>query len=748
MQIANPIQMNDWGIKKFLRAVLSIQLLALIIMGSDAMGSQIPIIRQIILFIYLTFIPGLILLRVFKLHKLANIETFLYTVGLSLSVLIFTGFFMNMIFPYFGISRPISEVPLIILITAITLVLCILSYIRDKDYSDPSYLKIKEIVSPAILFLSLIPFLAIFGTYLVNFYHTNIVLIILIIAIALIVALIIFDAFIPMNLYSLAVLVIAISLLFFHSLINVYIPPWDIHQEYHLANLVKINSFWNSALPQMINGMLSIVILAPIYSDILDMDITWVLKIIYPLLYSLVPLGLYRIFQKQTDDKTSFISCFFFMSVFTFFLEMVELARQEIAELFLILLILLIMDKNMNRTLNIFLSVIFSISMIVSHYGLSYIFVFYIFFSWLLFILMESQSLRQSWIPFYFRRGMLPNTEVDLEAKEKRRISANFVLLFFILSISWYMFTSNSLTFNTMIRISDHIASTISSDFLNPDANQALNFLISKTVSPLHNVTKYLHIITQVFIIVGVLKLILRHRAMNFQDEYAAFSLLSCVICFMNLAIPGVSNSFNTTRFYHISLIFLAPFCVVGGVTVFKYLSKGFKVYTFRNENHTNLQISAKFFSIFLLIFFLFNTGFVYELERDVPYGPLGTARMMITNEVNSIDLGYVYEYDALSAGWLSKNIEKKYSVYADYISNNMVLISYGMLPLEYWFMNELSDNKLYPLGSYFYLRHANLAKNIIIGQQKRWNIDDVLPSHNKLCVLYANGGSEICYYD
>lgn len=115
---------------------------------------------------------------------------------------------------------------------------------------------------------------------------------ILIILLAIISLLIAFDKFIPKNLYPLAVFVIAISLLYHNSLISMYIWGWDTHHEYYLSNLVIANPLWVSTIPYAVNAMLSIVMFAPIVSSICNMSLTWVFKIIYPLLFSLVPLGL------------------------------------------------------------------------------------------------------------------------------------------------------------------------------------------------------------------------------------------------------------------------------------------------------------------------------------------------------------------------------------------------------------------------------------------------------------------------
>ncbi len=53
MQLNNPFQMNDWEIGKFLNVVIGIQLALWGTIGLDFVGLQIPIIRQLIGFIYL-----------------------------------------------------------------------------------------------------------------------------------------------------------------------------------------------------------------------------------------------------------------------------------------------------------------------------------------------------------------------------------------------------------------------------------------------------------------------------------------------------------------------------------------------------------------------------------------------------------------------------------------------------------------------------------------------------------------------
>lgn len=736
MQLNNPLQMNDWGIKKFLTVVLAIQFAMWGAIGLDVMGLKIPILREFVGFIYLTFIPGIILLRILKLHKLGNIETLLYTVGLSIATLMFTGLFMNTVYPVFGIYRPISLTFLIITISIIVLLLCILSYVRDKDFSDPSFVDSEDILSPPALFLCLIPFLAVFGTYLVNFYYNNILLMFLIVILAIIVLLIAFDKFIPQNLYPLAVFIIATSLLLHRSLISMYITGWDIQFEHYLGNLVKMNSIWDPTIPNNCNAMLSVVMLPPIYSIVSDMSIVWVFKIIYPLLFSLVPLGLYRVFQKQTDDKIAFLSCFFFVSLFTFYGEMLALARQQIAELFLVLLILLMIDKNMDKMKKALLFIVFGASLVVSHYGTSYLYMFCLISAWLILVLMNSPSIKKLKDNIYAKYSTdvcykISGKPISLKI-ENKTISSTFILLFIVFALTWYMYVSSSSAFDTIVHIGNHIASSIFTEFLNPEAAQGLYLIIGETLSPLHNVAKYLHLTTQFLIVVGALKLFLKREGVKLVDEYIAFSLVNLVICFCALAIPYFASALNTSRLYQITLVFLALFCVIGGITFFKLMSGVIKVPW---TDHC-IENSLKILSIFFAIFLLFNSGWVYELAKDHPTS---------ISLNNTIDGPRFNELEVLGAKWLNGKKDSKSSVYGD--QSGWLLLN-GIIGFKNGRYN--GDSKSLPNDAYIYLRSLIVKEGkITINEPSKYYIDlhnstffnEVLIHRNK---IYANGGSEI----
>ena len=748
MQINNPFQMNDWEIKNFLKVILAVQLALWGVIALDALGLQIPILRQVIGFIYLTFIPGILILRILKLHKLGNIETLLYTVGLSIATLMFTGLFMNTVYPLFGISGPISLVPLIITISVIVLLLCVLSYVRDKNFSDPSFINMKDVLSLPALFLCLIPFLAVFGTYLVNFYQTNILLMFLIVIIATIVLLIGFDKFIPKNLYPVAVFVIAISLLFHRSLISMYLTGWDVHTETYLANLVTIAAQWDSTIPSTVNAMLSIVMLAPIFANICSMSLTWVFKIIYPLLFSLIPLGLYRVFQKQTDDKIAFLACFFFMSVSSFWV--ISSRRQWTAELFLVLLILAMIDKSMNKMKRSFLFIVFGISLAVSHYGTSYIYMFCLIAAWLILISIDEPTIQKLRDNFYAKISRYKNrisTSNPISSKVKgRTITSGFVLIFITFTLLWYMHVSSSSAFNTIVYIGDHVASSIYMDFLNPEAAEGLGMMLAKPQTGLlHEVNRVISYLNQIFIIIGVLVLLLKYMELKFEKGYGTFSMINLGILFASISLPFFASSLNMTRVYHITLIFLAPFCIIGGITVFRAVSKVVRV-TWTNKS---VKSSLKVLSVYFVIFMLYQTGFVYQVAEgysgSISIGQEEIKKYGDAKEKVSFYDGYIPEKDVFGARWLSKNRDGT-TIYADYSSTRRVLQSYGMIKAKP--RRVLSNTTRVRANEYIYLGHLNVIDGLMHTRTEKqtfiYNTTELSPIIDKKNKIYSNGGSYV----
>jgi uncharacterized membrane protein len=336
MKIENPFKLQNWKFKKFMLVILSIQISLLGLFGLNNIGIDTSILRPLVGFVYLSFVPGYLLLRILKLHKLDGIESLSYALGLSIFVAMFAGFFANMIYPKFGIVKPISEFPIVITLSGIVFLLCLVAYFVNRNKYLPDYIDLKDLSTPQFLFLSLIPFMAVFGTYLVKYYQNNILLMIMIPILALIIFIIgYYDTVIPEKLYPYAIWVIAISLLLEMSLITTYFPTGD--SEIFMANEVIGNGYWDYNVPYNHYSILSTKILLPIIYFICNINLDWAYKTIIPLWISILPMLVYNISLNYLSNKQAFFaSCIYITSntlgyVYIFLLTM----RQFLAVFYL-----------------------------------------------------------------------------------------------------------------------------------------------------------------------------------------------------------------------------------------------------------------------------------------------------------------------------------------------------------------------------------------------------------------------------
>ena len=404
---------------------------------------DIPVARQVIGFLYLTFIPGFVILKLFKEDKLGLTETVLFSVGLSVAFMLLAGLLVNEVGLFVGVKQPLEPTILVLVLSAFVLLATLVNYFRGSHDLPPIGLTKDNVWK--ILVLCLLPVLSIAGAYVANVTGNTSVLLL---ALASVLAVFIVAAYSKrldiQKLHLIIILLIAITLLFQFSLISNYVQGYDIKTENYVATLTQSSGYWNSsasfssAVYGRFYSMLSITVLPTVYANILNMDPTWVFKIIYPLIFALVPIALYFLWRNKLGASVAFISAFLFMSQVTFYTEIPALARQMIGEAFFVLLFLLLFSKNI-RTQNVkILFVIFSFCLIISHYSMAFIFAFFIAIMWLV--------------------GYLAK-------KPNRHLSLSMVILFLVLMFSYYTITSSSANITSIAQN------------LNPIVNGLNNFL-------------------------------------------------------------------------------------------------------------------------------------------------------------------------------------------------------------------------------------------------------------------------------
>lgn len=705
-----------------LRLILAAQLAMFLTIGLD-----IPIARQIVGFVCISFIPGILILRILRLNLKSRVSTFLFSVGLSAAFLMFVGLLVNELYPLFGVLRPLSTIPLTITISGLTLSLFFVCYKQDLARTENANPAMKSrTVSSKALFLVFIPLLSVIGALYVN---VPILLLMIIVIAALFALSVSSSRLVAAKLYPLVIFAISTALLFHTSLISKHLMGYDVLLEYYVFKLTEIKGYWQppgivtyASATATFKSVLSITILPTIYSLLLNIEGELIFKIIYPLVFSLIPVALYRIYERQTGKLVALISTLFFMSspIVFYGVEPLSLARQMIGTLFLALSILLLVDKTIAPRKRQVLFLIFGAALVVSHYALSYLYLFYIIFTFIL----------------------------TYKRDAKKMLSGESVLLLIAMTFSWYMYVSDS-PLRALTNAIQNIYYRFSIDLFNPQARSPWIFsLLSRPASGILGlVHRMLFYIQNLFIIIGIIELIAKPKKTKFDPEYRLMSILSMFILFLCVAVPNFAPTINLTRFYAITIQFLAPFFVLGGKTVLSWADKAGMIFSQKLGKVSYRTLELRLVSVVLIASFLFEVGFVNHVTGGYPNSySLDLERKKTTNDLTVRIIlyeNYIPEQDVFSAIWLSKNVDEASKVYADRVSRNHVLTSYALIPRER--VRLLSNSTILEHGAYVYLRHLNIVDSVIRTYGESFintsGISSLLNESNK---IYSNGDSEI----
>lgn len=473
MEFRNIFTLNDWKFKEFATAILLIQVLMWVVGFFSYNQMHIPIFNDIITLLYLSLVPGVLILRILKLHKLGNTFTTLLSVGLSILSVLVIGLVMNQLYPLLGIYHPIETIPLLVTFTVYNMILLALSYVRDREYFhySSSKLSFELLTSNQFICLCILPLIAIIGAYTLQYYGRNEIQILLLLLICVLVLAMAWG-YLKKEYYHIAIFSIAISILYYSVLISNHIWGYDIFFEYQFATYVIKNGVWDHTWPHAYNAMLSVVMYAPVFNKLSGMTLTWILKFIYPFLFSLISIGLYKIFNKHTGGKIAFLAAFFFIAYNGFsYGWMVQMARQQIAEIFLVLLVWLMIDRNIPQIKRKLLYLLFGVGLILSHYSVTYLFMFMLLATIVILSLLSS------------RFGNILNTILIMFGSERKYFGEYFKVknqtislplsLFFIgFIVVYYSLTADSKPiaslFDALRIVSKNVNTIVTSGSVNP----------------------------------------------------------------------------------------------------------------------------------------------------------------------------------------------------------------------------------------------------------------------------------------
>jgi uncharacterized membrane protein len=716
-KIATKVGEETVNNKEILTVLIAVEVATIV-----SIAFNILFARQILCFLFLTFVPGFMLFRLLNSGNIGILKTGLYSVGLSLVFLMFAGLLLNMLPPVLGYVNPLSTTTVTFFIIAVTLVLTAAVLLQKEKEPTTSAKRHTFKVTPVVAFFIALPFITILGAELADIFNSTIVLMVVTALIAILVFAIFSRRMLPQTSYPLVLFSIAFFLLIGTSLISNYVVGTDVQTETYYAQLTSVTSRWNPTIQQPYNGMLSVTILPTVMSKIMAFDIPWIFKVVYPVIFTSVPVALYLAYRKQTNAAIAFLAVFFFMSMDTFFLQMLGLARQMIAEVFFGLLILLLVDKSLDISKRRILFFVFGAGLIVSHYSLGYILVFYMLLALLL-------------ARFFKSPGDKSKPDVTVA------IAGGLIGL----TLVWDLLVTPS-AFQSLQTFVAYVVEQVQSHAPSP----GISGLMPVYLSPLHDVSKYLFLFVQGLIVVGFVGLLVRRKTSGFNREYAAMSVASFIILLLTLLVPSFGSAgLNVTRFYHVTLFFLAPLCIIGPIFVLSVAAKIKNRISPPKQPERTISKTLKKWWLFavtvvLVLFFLFQVGFVYEATSDSTPSSLALSKNRMQDWTLYLNELYIEPEEISAAQWIATHYDPKRAVFGDFGAK--YLTSYGPIAYENYHLLDPGLKSWLTSDNYFYFGAWNLQHGKVEGMTEEWDMSDFAFVHNDTSKIYSNGLAEIYY--
>lgn len=723
---------------------------------------DLPFLRQILGFFFLTILPGLLILQILKLNKIGSTEKVVLSVGLSISFLMFFGLLLNNLSLSFGYKTPLSTISLLLLFNLAFITLGIIGYKLNKPQTF--FLMNLNLSLPEKGFLMVpifFPVLSIFGTHIMNTTNNNIILMFLLFLIPIYIAFVcFFNQKFTRRLYSVVIFLISISLLLIFMLRFPHIYGNDIHTEYYFFQTTFDNLHWSIFEHSILDACLSVSLLPTIFQSIMNLNAQeYLFKGIYVSICSFGPLTIYILSKKYIGELYAFLASFFFISQLTF-LSVAGNPRTNVAIFFVALAFTAFFSDKIDPLKRRILFVVFMTSCIVSHYSTAYIF-------------------------FFIMLGSFIGIKILLKKYTfKKTITLTIVLLFFALIFFWYSQITER-AFNSGVSFIERTAINLNKFFIEESRASQVKKLIGKELA--YPVLSRANLAFTwgifIFIGIGILTMLKRYKEMidisnvkfkkidflktKFEMEYLVIALACIGLLVVMVALPYISVAYSIQRLYFSIIIILSIHFVIGGMMLSKHLffllqntflfckslygkiasqetcikrkscffGRAFFFKERLDEKNASQVWSYLVILSILVPYFLFQTGAMYEIF-GAPAGDI------LSSKGEGYDREYVHDSESCAAKWLMTNGEKTFRIYTPDPYGELRLISQGKISPNR--IDNYSFSRHRKLEGYIYLNYYNVIKGKLTVKDITHSMteySDMIIEKNK---VYNSGGSEI----
>jgi len=691
----------------------------------------------IITLVFFLFIPGYLLLNLLKHEIKSRWEISSFSLGLSLLLLMIGGLALNSTY-LIGLKQPLTTINIFIMLDLMTVIL--LAFNKKKKIKLPKiHFSLPKEKTVFALILTFLPFLAAGGAISLNNGGPNVLTMALFALIPIIFVLLIWRKNLE-SLYPYAIFMIGLSVLFSTSLRGWFITGHDIHHEFSVFQSTIQNNLWAVRTPSgdPYNASLSITILPTIIAKITTVPAMYVYKLVFQIIFSFGLIPIYLFIKKFSNERKALIGAILFISFPPFLNDMPFLNRQEIAYIFFGLLMLTTFTK-MAQKPKIILTIVFLISIMLSHYSTNYATLGILLLSWMFYKLLTLKLVvKQPFdLPILNLRVIilalfltfLWNSQITKTTAGFEHTLANT----FNGIIHNKLEQSNGVTY-ALFSAKPKDPNKILAEYAGNKASQVRYFpeqnlpitKLGKIVTQVVDVgtlNKFVRAFSakalQILLLIGLIILFIKLRRKTTQQatySYAlALSLLSSLV--LITVLPQLSVDYSVTRLFQQALIIIALPIIVASEFLLGFFGR-FKVY-----------IVAGFFAFL----FLHLSGFIPQLLGGYP------PQLALNNSGTYYDVYYVHKGELAATNWLNQQNNQKLLVADPYARLRF---------LEYPFLKQhVVDPVLSKdVSAYLYHDYTNVNKGLyasfLSGNVLEYSYFGLKKENQNL--LYSNQDSQI----
>ena len=224
----------------------------------------------------------------------------------------------------------------------------------------------------------------------------------------------------------------SLALLWLNTIIDTNLAQGDGGFEHAFARVALAEGFYQLTLESIRASSLRLSILHPIYVAGTSLPLNWEMKLVHPLLFSLVPVGIYTVSRWEFNAKIGAYSAFIYVSSFPFFALLGRNTRTGVALFFVTSALLALCDEGLSESLGRGIAGAAGVGVILSHYGIGPLFAFILTIAALL-----------------------------LALSQERRLNMRMLALIAVLDIAWFLYASDGAPLEFVTGVLYHAVSQI-----------------------------------------------------------------------------------------------------------------------------------------------------------------------------------------------------------------------------------------------------------------------------------------------